>query len=147
MAARGDWLPYEVWRERHGRLDRRVWDAVLRRDGFRCRHCGDWRNLSVDHLIPRSAGGTNDPDNLQALCRRCNSRKGARVEVIVGCAACGRADRWFAQPGEGGRAGLDALLATPCSGCGAAALVVVGSATRPLELPDGGMAEGGADGA
>jgi len=34
--------------------------------------------LDVDHILPRSEGGTDDPDNLQALCWRCNQDKGAR---------------------------------------------------------------------
>ena len=32
----------------------------------------------IDHIHPIAAGGTNAPDNLQLLCARCNSRKGAR---------------------------------------------------------------------
>jgi 5-methylcytosine-specific restriction endonuclease McrA len=31
--------------------------------------------LHVDHIKPRSLGGTNDPDNLQTLCRKCNIGK------------------------------------------------------------------------
>lgn len=34
--------------------------------------------LSVDHIVPLSAGGTNDPSNLQILCIRCNSTKGKK---------------------------------------------------------------------
>ncbi|HEX6947170.1 MAG TPA: HNH endonuclease [Acidimicrobiia bacterium] len=55
--------------------------GVLRRDGFRCSHCGfvgDIRQLEVDHVRPLARGGTDSPDNLQTLCRRCNRRKGAR---------------------------------------------------------------------
>ena len=33
------------------------------------------RALQVDHIVPRSRGGTDDPDNLQALCYSCNSMK------------------------------------------------------------------------
>ena len=31
----------------------------------------------MDHIVPRSAGGTDDPENLQALCWLCNTNKGA----------------------------------------------------------------------
>jgi 5-methylcytosine-specific restriction endonuclease McrA len=53
--------------------------AVFRRDGYACLYCGSESNLSVDHIFPVSRGGGNDPDNLQTLCRDCNSRKGALV--------------------------------------------------------------------
>jgi ATP adenylyltransferase len=52
----------------------------LKRSHFRCELCGvsaDERALDVDHIVPRSAGGTDDPENLQALCWLCNTNKGA----------------------------------------------------------------------
>ena len=45
-------------------------------------HCGGcrvlfpFRNLTVDHVIPRSKGGHDHLDNLQLLCGACNSMKG-----------------------------------------------------------------------
>ncbi len=51
---------------------------VWERDNFTCVHCGARRDLSVGHLKPESRGGTLDLDNLQTLCRSCNSRKGTR---------------------------------------------------------------------
>lgn len=53
--------------------------AVFERDGYRCQHCGGWDTLGADHIVPESKGGPTTFDNLQTLCRSCNSRKGARV--------------------------------------------------------------------
>ncbi|MBQ4411349.1 MAG: HNH endonuclease [Candidatus Methanomethylophilus sp.] len=44
--------------------------------GARCAYCGSTENLSVDHLLPRAAGGSDNADNLICCCRRCNSSKG-----------------------------------------------------------------------
>ena len=39
-----------------------------------------FRNMTIDHIIPRSRGGTDAPDNLQLLCAACNSTKGNRTQ-------------------------------------------------------------------
>lgn len=49
--------------------------AVWQRDNFTCQHCGDRQYLAVDHIHPESKGGTLNMDNLQTLCRRCNTAK------------------------------------------------------------------------
>lgn len=62
--------------------DRLLAWQVFARDGYRCQVCqapGGIVELTVDHIVPVSAGGTNDQTNLQTLCRSCNSRKGARA--------------------------------------------------------------------
>lgn len=53
--------------------------AVYERDGHTCLHCGATDSLTLDHILPYSLGGPDSLDNLQTLCRSCNSRKGARV--------------------------------------------------------------------
>lgn len=53
--------------------------SVYERDGWACLHCGTTENLSLDHIHPYSLGGPDTFDNLQTLCRSCNSRKGAKV--------------------------------------------------------------------
>lgn len=52
--------------------------VVLERDAYRCQMCGDWHNLAVDHIKPKSKGGPDTLDNLRVLCQSCNSRKGTR---------------------------------------------------------------------
>jgi hypothetical protein len=51
---------------------------VYERDGWACRHCGGTDDLTLDHVVPRSRGGGDEIENLQTLCRPCNSRKGTR---------------------------------------------------------------------
>ena len=48
------------------------------RDDYRCQHCGTEENSSFDHIVSVSKGGKTTFDNLQILCRPCNSRKGNR---------------------------------------------------------------------
>ena len=48
--------------------------AVFTRDGQTCVYCGS-SATSIDHVVPRSRGGTHTWDNVVAACRRCNSRK------------------------------------------------------------------------
>lgn len=58
---------------------------ILDRDDYRCLACG--RNpetggvvLHVDHIKPRSKGGTDDDENLQTLCSECNIGKSNRSD-------------------------------------------------------------------
>lgn len=50
--------------------------AVYARDGHQCKHCGRRDRLSVDHIVARVKGGSDDIANLQTLCMPCNRRKG-----------------------------------------------------------------------
>lgn len=53
---------------------------VFKRDGFRCKVCQTSENLTVDHIIPISKGGTDEPSNLQTMCRKHNYEKGNKME-------------------------------------------------------------------
>lgn len=65
------------------RVDPAVRDEVFAADGYRCRRCGTTDDLTIDHIMPVSRGGTNERSNLQTLCRRCNCSKGARTEATA----------------------------------------------------------------
>jgi 5-methylcytosine-specific restriction endonuclease McrA len=54
------------------------WLVVLDIFGNRCAKCPS-TEVTQDHKVPLSKGGTNNIDNLQPLCHSCNSRKGANV--------------------------------------------------------------------
>ena len=55
--------------------------AVFARDDWTCQYCGSRSNLTVDHVIPRSKGGSSSWDNIVASCAPCNRRKGDRTPV------------------------------------------------------------------
>jgi len=55
---------------------------IFLRDGFRCQYCGDQfdsRDLTFDHVIPRSRGGGTNFENIVSACAPCNSRKGSET--------------------------------------------------------------------
>jgi hypothetical protein len=59
-------------------ISRRLRFEVLRRDGYTCRYCGAKAPdvvLTVDHVIPVTLGGGDDPRNLVAACQDCNAGK------------------------------------------------------------------------
>lgn len=57
--------------------------GVLARDGHRCAYCGA-PATSLDHVIPRSRGGTHSWDNVVAACGRCNHTKADRSVADMG---------------------------------------------------------------
>lgn len=39
--------------------------------------------LTADHIVPVALGGRNVRDNVQVMCRACNSSKGARPQLLT----------------------------------------------------------------
>lgn len=48
---------------------------IYQRDGFACVKCGRTKKLTLDHILPKDKGGTDDIGNLQTMCVYCNSLK------------------------------------------------------------------------
>lgn len=59
-------------------VSKRLRFEILRRDNYTCRYCGAKAPdvpLRVDHVLPETLGGTDDPSNLVTACEPCNSGK------------------------------------------------------------------------
>ncbi|TES74090.1 HNH endonuclease [Pseudomonas syringae group genomosp. 3] len=68
---------------RKKKIPDRLRTLVMERDMYRCVRCGSYRELCADHIFPEVLGGEASLDNLQTLCRPCNTSKGGRAEVSV----------------------------------------------------------------
>lgn len=56
---------------------------LMRRQDNTCVYCAHRRiatSMDIDHIIPVVRGGSNDENNLQVICRRCNQRKGLQTD-------------------------------------------------------------------
>lgn len=51
------------------------WAELKTRNENRCAYCGEQKPLTKDHIVPLSEGGSDYIENIQPLCRNCNSRK------------------------------------------------------------------------
>jgi 5-methylcytosine-specific restriction endonuclease McrA len=54
---------------------------------YRCEYCKSSSRLTgtplvMEHILPRSLGGTDDLENLAASCYRCNEFKGAKTHAV-----------------------------------------------------------------
>lgn len=52
---------------------------IMMRDNFSCQYCGSDRELTLDHVIPASKGGSNSWENLVTCCSPCNGKKGNKT--------------------------------------------------------------------
>lgn len=60
---------------------------ILKRDKYRCVYCGETfppRELTVDHIEPKSRGGKFSWNNLITACIHCNNKKGSRTPDEAG---------------------------------------------------------------
>ena len=54
-------------------------NRIYKRDNHECVYCGSVKQLTLDHVIPKSRGGKNEWTNLVTCCFKCNLRKGNRT--------------------------------------------------------------------
>lgn len=72
------------WMPKMAKFNRK---AILKRDYYTCQYCGyagTPPQLGVDHIMPRSRGGSNTFDNCVTSCHPCNIKKGSRTPEEAG---------------------------------------------------------------
>ncbi len=94
-----------TWQGGSTRAWRRLRAQVLARDGHRCQRCGQ-PATHADHITPKAAGGTDNLDNLEALCARCNLAKGDAMPITSA-----DADRVATHPQAGAEAAIQPATA------------------------------------
>jgi len=57
---------------------------LFRRDRGECQYCGSKKQLTIDHVVPRSKGGKSNWINLVTACHRCNVIKGDKSPEQAG---------------------------------------------------------------
>jgi 5-methylcytosine-specific restriction endonuclease McrA len=72
-----EWPP--LWRTgNREQIPQLLRQYVYARDGYRCVNCGTADDLTVDHVIPWSQGGSDTESNLRTYCDPCNNSRGVR---------------------------------------------------------------------
>jgi len=72
-------------KKRRKNISKVIKDLVLERQGVRCNICNIlWNScFELDHIIPRSVGGTDEQDNLQFLCNSCHKFKTYKIDQLT----------------------------------------------------------------
>ena len=69
-------LNYVRYRVKNLKINR---NRIFKRDNHQCVYCGSKRNLTIDHVVPKSKGGNNTWTNLVTCCSPCNRKKGDKT--------------------------------------------------------------------
>jgi len=55
---------------------KRIWKNSIKESfDFKCAYCGSREDLTLDHVVPKCAGGSDETKNLVSCCFECNKSK------------------------------------------------------------------------
>ncbi len=77
-------LTYVNKRWRQPRFRKKV---LFNRDDWRCQYCSNklsWEQVTIDHVMPSSRGGTTSWKNCVTACKPCNKRKANKTPEEAG---------------------------------------------------------------
>lgn len=84
-------IPMVIRLLEYGKMPRRDWafnrKNILIRDNYQCQYCGKKEPVNlftIDHIKPRSRGGTTTWTNAVTCCHKCNTKKGGRLPSEAG---------------------------------------------------------------
>lgn len=58
---------------------KKIRSAILAANGGLCTICNKEPATTIDHILPKAVGGTNEQHNLRGACPGCNGKKGSKV--------------------------------------------------------------------
>ena len=59
------------------------WESLKLKHNNQCAICKQTKPLTKDHIVPLSRGGTDMIENIQPLCRNCNSKKWNKINFYI----------------------------------------------------------------
>jgi 5-methylcytosine-specific restriction endonuclease McrA len=69
-------LSYIKFNRKNSKVNR---SRIYSRDNYECIYCGSQKQLTLDHVLPKSRGGRNEWTNLVTSCFKCNLKKGNKT--------------------------------------------------------------------
>jgi hypothetical protein len=79
LYATSDELLYNLEAVTSSEAKRKWRQSIKEHWDYECAYCGETENLTLDHITPRSKGGSDRITNVLCACKECNTSKGHQV--------------------------------------------------------------------
>jgi predicted restriction endonuclease len=79
LYATSDELLYNLEAVTSSEAKRKWRQSIKEHWDYECAYCGETENLTLDHITPRSKGGSDRVTNVLCACKECNTSKGHQM--------------------------------------------------------------------